>query len=168
MPIRLKKVKVTSDNKIHMAYEQKGSGGWDEYSLTCSDKPRPELLVALEALAPHVIEMCELPESYLDRITVRSVSYSYGGDQEVMGATISGQMALYYSNCGLNINTPHKASDSYSDGPADDKQLLDSECIKALGVLEDEAIRYIQGDRAQTVLFAAAPAASAEVQIQAH
>ena len=39
--------------------------------------------------------------------------------KEVMGANICASMDLKKSNCPLNLNTPHKASESYSDGEAD-------------------------------------------------
>ena len=153
--MRIKKIKVTSDKKVSVAYEKISKTGiWDEYTFTCSEAPRPELLTALSKLAPHVIEMCELPTSYLTRIDVRSVSFSYGGEKEVMGATITSQMKLEDSYSNLNLNTPHKASDSYSDAPADEKQLLSDDCISDLGHLCEEVELYIDGERAQGKLFA--------------
>jgi len=152
--IRIRKVKVTSDNKISITHEkQVRTGSWDEYSFTCSDQARPEFYQAMGSLAPYVIQMCELPDEYLERIEVRSVSVSYGGENEVMGATITSQMKLSKSNCNLNLNTPHKASDSYSDAPADEKQLLPEKCTEALYKLYDECELYINGDRAQGKLF---------------
>jgi hypothetical protein len=150
----MKKVKITNEKKIHMIYEvESKTGSMDEYQFICSDPARPEFHEAFKKLAPHVIDMCELPDNYLDRITVKSVSFSYGGDKEVMGATISGSMELHYSNSGLNLNTPHKACDSYNDGPADENQLLSSDCVKALNELCKECELYINGDRAQGILF---------------
>lgn len=152
--MRMKKVKITNEKKIHMIYEVITKNGLvDEYQFTCSDPARPEFYEVFKKLAPHVIDMCELPDGYLDRITVKSVSFSYGGEKEVMGATISASMELHYSNCGLNLNTPHKASDSYSDGPADEKQLLSEECVRDLIKLCVECELYINGDRAQGKLF---------------
>jgi hypothetical protein len=154
--LRIKKVKVTSENKIAMIYEDKNSNGtWDEYSFTCSDGARPTFYTALQDLSKHVIEMCELPVDYQSKIKVRGVSVSYGGEKEVMGATITAQMKLNNSNCDLNPNTPHKASDSYSDTPADDKQLLTDNCIGDLKTVYEECKAYISGDRAQGKLFMA-------------
>lgn len=153
--MRIKKVKITSENKISMVYEQKTRmGGWDEYSFTCSEKARPEFYDAMGGVAPHVIEMCELPEDYLSRIKVRGVSFSYGGEKEVMGATISAAMELKDSYQNLNINTPHKASAMYNEGSdPDDMQLLSGKCIEALEALQEECKAYISGDRAQASLF---------------
>ncbi len=62
--MRIKKVKVTKYNQIHMIYTQ-GKYNQDEYSFTCSEKARPEFYEAMSALAEYVIDMCELPEDYL-------------------------------------------------------------------------------------------------------
>lgn len=149
--MRIKKVKLTKLEKIMMVYEkQSNMGVWDEYSLSCSEAAKPSFYEALKKLAAHVVEMCELPEEYEDRIKVKGVSFSYGGENEVMGATISAQMELENSYQNLNINTPHKASDMYSpNAEPDEMQLLTSDCIEDLEKLQDECRAYIRGDRAQ-------------------
>jgi hypothetical protein len=153
--MRIKKVKVTKEKRINMVYETKSKRGyWDEYSFTCSEEARPEFYTVLSELAQDVIEMCELPSDYIDRITVRSVSYSYGGENNTMGATISAGMKLDNSYQDLNLNTPHKASAMYnSDTPDDEMQLLSSDCIERLEALQEECEAYIKGDRAQGSLF---------------
>jgi hypothetical protein len=154
---RIRKVKVTSDNKIQMVYEvQSKTGSWDEYSFTCSEGARPEFYQAMKQMAVHIVEMCELPKDYISRIEARGVSFSFSGEKDVMGATISAQMKLENSCNALNLNTPHKASDSYSDAPADPMQLLSSDCIGDLNELVKECEAYIDGDRAQGKLFAVA------------
>ena len=155
--MRPKKIKFTKTNKVNISYEEtnKSTSSWDEYSLTCADAPRPELLSIMQALKIHVIKMCELPIEYLNRITVTGVTFSYAGENDVMGATITAQMQLEFSNCDLNLNTPHKASESYNiNYEADDKQLLSDDCVEALDKLWDEIDLYIKGERAQTNLFA--------------
>lgn len=151
--MRIEKVKITKYNQIHMKYTQ-GANNQDEYSFTCSEKARPEFYEALEALAEHVIEICELPKDYLGRIKVRGVSYSYGGEAEVMGAVISASMELKESYQPLNLTTPHKASAMYNpETPDDDMQLLTGDCIDALEALQAECEAYIKGNRAQGSLF---------------
>jgi len=71
-----------------------------------------------------------------------------------MGATITSQMKLEDSYSNLNLNTPHKASDSYSDAPVDEMQLLTDDCISDLSCLCEEVELYINGERAQGKLFA--------------
>lgn len=153
--LRIKKVKLTKEKKIMMLYEkQVTSYSWDEYQFTCSEEAMPTFYKALSDLNEHVIEMCELPESYIDRITVKGVSYSYGGENETMGATISASMRLNNANCDLNINTPHKASEPYNEGGQEDEnQLLSGDCVDCLNVLAAECEEYINGKRAQGNLF---------------
>lgn len=151
--MRIRKVKSTKYNQIHMVYEAGPSNG-DEYQFTCRDQAKPEFYEALAAMAEHVIDMCELPLGYLDRIKVRGVSFSYGGENDTMGATISATMELEQSYQDLNLVTPHKASAMYCpDTPDDEKQLLAGDCIDALKALLFECERYIQGERAQGSLF---------------
>lgn len=156
MVVRFKKFKKTKEERIQIAYEKQNSvtQRWDEFTMSCSEKPRPELIETLNKLAPHVIEMCELPKEYEARIEVTGVTFSYGGELEVMGATITSQMALKYSNCDLNLNTPHKASGPYNDYEIDDELLLSSECVDALDALCIELRMYVEGHRAQQTLFA--------------
>lgn len=151
--MRIRKVKITKYNQILIMYEDGPSNG-DEYSLTCREKARPEFYTALKDLAQDVIEMCELPDVYLEKITVHGVSYSYGGEAGVMGATIVASMKLEESYQDLNIITPHKASAMYCpDTPDDEKQLLTGDCIDRLEALRNECEAYIRGDRAQGSLF---------------
>lgn len=154
--MKIKKVKLTKENKIFITYEEKSKDPryWDEFSFTCSEAARPEFYTTMAALAEHVIDMCELPETYLKKISVKGVSYSYGGDNDVMGATISAAMKLEESYSPLNLNTPHKAEEMYNENtPPDDMQLLSYECVEALKDLQVECEAYIKGDRAQASLF---------------
>jgi hypothetical protein len=153
--MRIKKVKITKENKVLLIYEKQTKCGWDEYSFACSEEARPEFYTAMLALGEHVVEMCELPKDYLKRIKVRGVSFSWSGEkQRVMGATISAAMKLENSHPDLNINTPHKAEAMYNENtPDDEKQLLSGECIDALEHLQDECKAYINGERAQISMF---------------
>jgi hypothetical protein len=151
--VRIRKISITKDKKVNVEYEARNKkGGMDEFHMLCDDEPRPELRKALDAMAVHVVDLCEFPDDYVDRVSVRGVSYSFGGEKEVMGATITGSLKLKYSNCPLNINTPHKASESYSDTPVDADLLLSDECCAALADLSAEAALYVDGDRMQTKL----------------
>lgn len=151
---RICKIKISKENRVEINYQQKSqSGEWNDYSMSCVEKGEPGLYTSLDELRQDVIEMCEQPDHYIDRITVKSVSFSYGGEKEVMGATISAAMTLLHSNCPLNMNTPHKASESYNDYEADVNQLLSGDCVERLWALQKAAERYVDGVRAQGSLF---------------
>lgn len=146
--IRIRKVKITSDNKIHLAFERKAgmTEDWDEYTMTCSELPRPELYTALAAMAKHVQEICELPEAYTKRIDVRGVTASYEKKSGTMGVVITAQMELFNSSAPLILNAPFKKAEVT--GAGDDTALTPA-CVEALQNLFDECRRYINGERAQ-------------------
>ena len=156
MARRFTKIKYDG-SQVELHYED-GEGYADKYTMKCSERPRPELGKAFMDLGVEVIQLCELPDNYLDRIIVRSVSLNYGGKQETMGATITAQMELYHSNCPLNLNTPNKPVEPYNtDCDYDDdtyaKMCLSGDCIDKLETLIKEAELYVDGKRAQGSLF---------------
>ena len=152
---RMKKVKITKEGKINIIYEKQMKSTWDEYSFICSERAKPSFYESFDKLLPYVIELCELPDEYKQRITVKSISFSYGGESEVMGATITAAMELEHSNTPLNLNTPHKPSEPYNSAQEEalPDQCLTDDCVTALYKLCDEANLYIDGEREQTKLF---------------
>ena len=163
--IRFKKIKITSDDKIHLEYEKMNENGdWDTHTMTSSQLARPEFYHALDNLIPRVVDICELPdEDHLQHAyTMKGVSFSYGGDEDVMGATITATRSLDESNAPLVLNTPHKPSESYSGGD-DELNLLPYDCVKDLRLLCDCAEDYLAGKRAQASLFDSEPKAEMAV-----
>jgi hypothetical protein len=151
--LRFKKIKLAKDDKIHLEYDvERDTGKNDEYSVTCTDAPEQAFYLAMDALAVHVIEMCELNEDDLGLITVKGVSFSH--KDGVMGAVITAQKTLLKSATPLNLNTPHKPSEPYNEGQLPgDADLLSTECQDALKRLCIQAQRYIDGHRAQMSLL---------------
>jgi hypothetical protein len=149
--MRFKKIKVTSKGKVRLDYELKVEDSYDEISFTKSDKAKPSFHVALQALVEDVVDMCEMP-GFADRIIVTGVSFSYAGENEVMGVTLTGQMHLERSMVQLNLNTPYKIEEYYAED-GDPKSLLSKGCLSRLKTLASEAEDYVRGLRAQTELF---------------
>lgn len=149
--IRITKFKKTKRDKIKIKYEVDKGNGTDEFALKSCDDPRPELDQALEDLQSSVCEICELPESDESNITVTGVSFSYMGDENVMGAVITAQKELIHtSNAPLNINTPNLPSEPYNESV---EYTLPEDCVEALLDLTYECKLYIQGTRKQLNLF---------------
>lgn len=150
--MRFKKIKM-SKGKICLEWEiENKKKDWDQFSLACIDEPRPEFHEALQALVVDMVSICELPEDYGKRILITGCSFSYAGENSVMGCTITAQMYLSKSNVALNLNTPHKSSEPYSEG-GDASQCLSEDCIERLTYLMLEAEDYVNGKRAQGELF---------------
>lgn len=153
---RFKKIKFDGKN-VTLLWEE-GDYYQNEYSLKCDELPAPGMVKAFDELRYEALLLCELPDEYLDRIDVRSVSLNYGGPEETMGATITARMQLFYSNAPLNLNTPNKPVEPYSaeceyDDEVLAKMCLREECINKLEDLINEANRYVDGERAQGKLF---------------
>lgn len=129
----------------------RGGGDPDEYELKCRDLPRPEFETALKSLLPHAAKILELDEEYLERATVRGVTFSF--TNEVMGAVMTIIRPLDTANAPLILNTPHLPSESYNeDSKGGNDLLLSPECVSALDDLKTEAENYIDGQRAQGML----------------
>lgn len=147
--------KISWDGKrMTVRYEVPRAGGTDEYEMSCVDAPQASLKAALNALIPHVADICELPSVYCADLEVRGVSYSYGGDNRVLGATITALKHVGTANAPLVLNTPHLASEPYAEGGDEDK-LLSPEATEHLQTLAAETIKYVDGQREQLMLFAA-------------
>ena len=150
----MKITKVKSNNgKIEIHYSKRNSSlssETDEFTLKCADRPLPGFDEALLALRQTVIDICEFTNEDPEKYEVFGVSFSW--TDGVMGAVISAKKTLLDSNAPLCINTPHKPSEAYSEG-ADDSNLLGSSAVTALENLIEEAIKYVDGNRAQGNLF---------------
>jgi len=152
--MRFTKIKKTKEDKIYLEYQEKNSHEeYDNFMMECADAPLPDFGRSLNALAPDIGTLCELPKNSWPRITAKSVSLSYSGEKEVMGAVISGAMELLNSNSPLNLNTPFKASGSYNDGDPDPRQVMEYQTKVRIEKLCDEAKRYLRGERLQGDLF---------------
>lgn len=153
--IRIKKVKLNKDARIVMEYEKLVNDAYDRYRFISSEEAMPSFYNALKALGIHATELCELPESYVKRIEMRSVTFTYKGDEDIMGATMSSVMHLDHSESVISLNTPHKPSIPYDPNatePYGDK-CLSEKCVEALWNLERECQSYIKGERSQIKLF---------------
>jgi hypothetical protein len=142
--IRWRKIKVTPEQKVFLEYQVKRGKQWDDHTFQCSDMGLESFYDAFKALAEHVQEICELPEEDLIdlRLTVKGVTFTYGGERDTPGAVLTGSRKLKFSNTPLNLVTPHKTVEPYGEGQDEDMK-----------VLQAEAERYLNGERQQVDLF---------------
>ena len=125
---------------------QESTQSYDAYTLICEDVPREELKLCLQALASFVVEICELHPDDEKRIMVSGITESYK-DEKTKYLTITALKELYTSKSPLILNTPAR--------PNADKEsdfCMSNGLMRALENLEEEAWRYINGDRAQQKL----------------
>jgi hypothetical protein len=156
--IRFTKIKFDG-SKVRIEYENKreDQAQWDEFSLQSADRPVPEFIEALHALRQDVVSICELAETDETKLDVRGVTITHTND--IMGLCITALKALKTTQAPLVLNTPHLPEESYSDTPC---PVLDEQTVARLGVLIRAAERYVDGERAQGDLLAAAKPAELE------
>ena len=124
--------------------------------MNSDNAPEPTFVKALEAFAPDVLRIIELPESYtnsrgekvsiLDSLEVRSVGFSYEHDR--FGVTIHAVRSLEYSTRPQNISTPvfYQPADGDADGK---KGLIWPELQIKIDQLIAHAELFRTGTRAQ-------------------
>ena len=148
--IRVTKVKYRArDVEVVVHYEEEnGQGSMDKRTLESPEPPAADFLAALEGLAEWVVDICELGEEKTSAVKVGGVSFSYAGERDVMGATISAGLDLASHPAPWQINTPHKPSEPYSEG-GDASVCLASGCVRALKLVQARAVEFVEGKRGE-------------------
>lgn len=151
---RITRFKFNKAGKVRVEYEvARGGEDWDEYGFTSKDKPTPELQNKVTEFRKYVNDICELNlnDDQMHRLEVRGFSFSFAGEKEVMGCTITAIKKLHKSNSPLIINTPHKIEDYYAE-QGDPNQLMPDGMADDLRELIELIEKYIDGERAQEEL----------------
>jgi hypothetical protein len=158
--MNLTKIKFNK-GKIEIEYEKCDRETDSKKTQFCSyDEPLPSFKDALQAMALHAEEICEFPAGFFtapsaetgdgevirQKGRVLGVSFSYADKDGIMGASITVLRELITSQAPLVINTPHLAEAEYSEGSS--QPLLTDDCVRALYALKDEAMKYLNGERA--------------------
>ncbi len=150
--MRFTKIKYDG-RRISLNYEKlRTDAEPDKFFLESNEKPLPSFNAALQKLKEHIVEICEFEHKYMSSIEVRSVTFSYGGENDTMGATITGLKTLGTANAPLVINTPHLPEEDYS-GNNPGAHILTMYCVNDLKALTEEAQRYLDGEREQESMF---------------
>lgn len=142
MAIEIKKVKVLSKYQIVVKYEETIPPTEDgksavlcEIEATLRHEVHQDLMDALEAIKPHLIEMCGQPE--IGQYEINQVVW--GGDGEYRGVTLCGNRTLI-ANRKLNLNSPFC---TFNEDVAWYGAWVDLEIATAK--FEAEVIEYING-----------------------
>lgn len=126
------------------------TNSWDQYTFSCKDMPRPELLERLQVMANHVTTICEFAEQETKKLIVSGVSLSYN-EKGNCYLVITAQKALVYSKAPLIINTPARPAEPENESDSYDYCWSD-ELADDIEILQKEAWKYISGERAQQTL----------------
>jgi hypothetical protein len=141
----LLKLKIDGDDVLVKYVEREGGeDDGDTVTLESSDPPLPELREALQAMAEHMVAICELPAKWTEEIRIVGVTVTYSDD--VRGLVITGLRRLQGHAAPLVLNSPHATNEEKEQGP------YTVACGPALDELEEEVWRYVDGERAQLQL----------------
>ena len=116
--------------------------------LICKDKPEDDFIDTMQALAPLMAKVLELPEGWgADRIIVTTVSLSEdkGGNLAVI---ISGSCKVKAGGFGLNTPRLHQPVTDAEAGPG----TLTPDQWELVAKLAAQAHRYREGERTQRTL----------------
>ena len=116
--------------------------------MTSKDPPLEDLPKRLQVMANHVTEICDLPESATKNIVVSGITESYTDENRYL--IITAVRALSKSKAPMLINTP--ARPLYPESDQDETFCMSKECFEDLLAVENEAMKYIRGERAQMSL----------------
>lgn len=134
---QIESVKVT-EKFVQVLYKEHVGDQVNEYALKCKDAPHPDLVAALQALRPYVVDVLEERSELANGIWVLKVGWTWkenkdSGEWEPK-VTMHAIKALARSTSPWNIHTPVVKPDA--------------EFGEALDAVEEEALAYVGGKRA--------------------
>ena len=133
--------------------------GEEEHSASYKDNPLPTFGPSLDALAPLVCELCELPKDYMAGLTVSGLTLCESGKVECV--TIVAKKEIAGNSRPFNIATPLIPIDQPEEGEG--SHLTIAQAILVETALE-EARKYIRGERAQGQMKLSPEAEETEVE----
>lgn len=138
-------VKIAPDPLlVTIGYDQ--PHGEDKISVTVEskDEPKDSLKAALQALCPHAVAMCEIPVAWEAGAEVRSVKIKHADAGVGVVITCVKELSTGQVCC---LNTPYTVENNEHGA-----QLTDEAAV-AVDKLMAEALKYVDGNRAQGSLF---------------
>lgn len=145
--IKILYVKIT-DGNVLIRFEKQTEDGIETGEFNSPDKPRKSFQDAYNDLVPHLVEICELPKEWAPDIVMSSLSISYKGERNTMGAVISATRTLRHSRTPMNISSPFKQiNDSGADLQGDSQIFLSPAFLKVAGAVAGEAKLFMEGAR---------------------
>jgi hypothetical protein len=146
--------KVSYKNEIMEIHYSvlKDGGKEDFYTIRSGDQPLPSFRNLLLKLRSAVVDILEFPnnDEEVKRISVNQVSFDYSGENDVMGAVISAKRKLNHSGTNMALNTPHKFAKK---AKGESSSVFDKPVISLLEDVQEECIKYVNGERVQGDLF---------------
>lgn len=142
-----------SSKKIKIAYDIVKDGRVESYTLVSAEKARPEFYEAMHGLCSHVASLLEIDYNGVEeRVHPKNVKFGYNG-QGKMSAVIDADFTLPLGKTSVGIRTPQKQEPIDSEVDIDEKYFFFPSTVDQLRLVQDEAEKFILGERAQGQLF---------------
>ena len=152
--LNIRKIRRSS-KKLSFTY----LNGEEEHAAAYKDNPLPSFGPSLDALAPLVCELCELPKDYKDGLTVSGLTLCESGKVECV--TIVAKKEIAGNSRPFNIATPLIPIDQPEEGEG--SHLTIAQAILVETEVE-EARKYIRGERSQGQMKLSPEAEETEVE----
>ena len=152
--LNIRKIRRSS-KKLSFTY----LNGEEEHAAAYKDNPLPSFGPSLDALAPLVCELCELPKDYKDGLTVSGLTLCESGKVECV--TIVAKKEIAGNSRPFNIATPLIPIDQPEEGEG--SHLTIAQAILVETAVE-EARKYIRGERSQGQMKLSPEAEETEVE----
>lgn len=144
LEIGIKKTRVTIKTEQVINMEREESEITEHSAL---DEPLDSFTEALQSLVGDVLGICELDDGYAIGMSVSKVVFNYSKDG-IMGACIVASKKLSDTNAGyVNLTTPNCPQFPYNEYST---WCMTAEMAKRLALLQDEATKYLAGQRKVT------------------
>ncbi len=151
MALAFTKIKISKNDGVHLHWTEKRDNGHElEAKLRSADDPSPEFVTALQALAPWVIHILDLGNSWLEGLVVLSVSFTEEASG-IIGLVVTSAKKIDLAEnvvATAILNTP------YCPEERNEETIWPSWLYKAVKELEHQAREFREGRaRAQADFF---------------
>lgn len=149
--VQIKKIEMKPSGKLTLEFEHSADGRVGDHVGKFDDPPAPEFDSAMARLATHVCDVLEVSRSMAARIHPQSVQYSYLEDGR-MSAIIACSFSMPVGGTETDIKTP-KTKCPMDEHESGKPGYFSDDAVNALWELQQEALKYLSGHRAQSNLF---------------
>jgi len=126
----------------------------DVFKLCSQEQAMPSFHQAMQSLKTDFCDICEFPDSTIERTMIRKVSFNENGPAKVLGVIITAEIGLDKSLGTIKVKTPRKFEKGWNEATMSPRCHINDMLRIALQRLISEAQSYVQGNRLQIKLFA--------------
>lgn len=148
----ISKIKFKEGQIVIVVREGDAASTERETTIKSWEDPHEDLRKAVSDLEVHVRDILELPATWAEgSVKITGVSFSKSEDTGVVGAVMTAQAGIEASDAPFTFNTPHLPFAQYS--PTGNSPTMPNRAIEALEKVQEEALAFLNGKRAQMDMF---------------